>query len=370
MPGRVPDSSGRLLPARLPAGPATPAPRATPRLPRPEARGGGWQDSLPLILFGLTCLGLAVYSYLLHAGAWGGRVPLWTYLAGLGGIALAGGIASAAVGEDLDSLPSAGDRLGGDLIVVPYSEWTALREAAGRAAAGRGLTTTPPAPASVSRVPASPAARPRPAAGAVATPAVPSRPPVTVPGRPAETPPEWWEAALRAAQEDGLLEGKTKRSSIGAEPAEYREVLETLDSIESQSATTGSKSLPRSRSRGSGEPAAGPREPTLAPPVAPSPPANITAQRPSKADEELDALTQELEALRPPISPMAAKTSAPSRVQDPCAGCGVPLSAPGPRDRCESCGRPQCRSCLERARSEGHHSRCPVCAMLLDEADR
>lgn len=311
---------------------------------------------MPLLLFGAACLALALYSVVFHTVSLVGRVPLWTYLAGLGGIALAGGIASAVVPEQPANTPHAGDRLAGNLIVVTYDEWLALRRAKEETTApkpvfprrGKPVGTTLPAP-DTRRVPARPGV-PK----AAPAPALP-------PQRPLHTPPEWWAAALKAAQEDGLLSTPTGPPTAGATP-DFREVLETLDSI-SQEAASAAVGTSKPRSSAVGDPPRASGASRGSGGAANSATTRLSSD--GEAGSELDALTKELERLstEPP-------RSSPSPRTIECAGCGTPVSSFGPEANCESCGRPQCRSCRDRATAEGHGNRCPVCAMLFDAADR
>lgn len=316
----------------------------------------GLPESLPLILFGLASVGLAVYSLVEHSNAFGTRVPLWTFLAGLGGIALAGGLASAALGEELENLPRAGDHFGTDLIVVPLTEWRALRATA--ELSRRTLSPSPPPRARRTLSPStlSDASSPAtPTAGSIA-------PPAPVPARPPMTPPEWWDDALRAAQEDGLLVAGPRPDP--SEPSDFREVLDTLDSLSGE-AMGGSAARSPNRARAASAESAGDVGER---PGRGRPPSPHLLRSSARADPAaaLDDLRAELDSLSPAASPSPLTVSRSVL----CAGCGASVAAQ--RDgaaNCSSCDRPLCRACLDRAVAEDRLGLCPRCAMLSEALD-
>jgi hypothetical protein len=83
----------------------------------------GLRESLPLLVFGAATLALSAYSLLTQHGAGPGRIPLWAYFAGLGTIALIGGVLSSFSVEEIERAPHAGDVLGPDLVVVSRRDW-------------------------------------------------------------------------------------------------------------------------------------------------------------------------------------------------------------------------------------------------------
>lgn len=345
----VPDAAGRLRPARLLASPRRlPSDRKGPHRSRAVRRSSGLGDSFPLLLFGATCLSLALYSLLFHAVNLGGRVPLWTYLAGLGGIALAGGLISAAIPEEMEGLPRAGERLGGDLIVVPFREWQELRSrvtqptgGSSSDAGGEGRSSPTLASAGRARPPTSPAAQ-RPA---------PARPKTAN-----APPPAWWEEALRAAEKDGLLATPGSGGGVSDGPADFHEVLDALDSLAAEAAAP-SGSSDRQRPRSSLTPQSSVESPK---PPAPSPSRTLAAEPGSAPAEALDRLTEELETL-------SKSPAAPQVRESRCASCGASVGVGS--GTCSACGRPLCRACHDRSVGEGDGSICSVCAMLLNGSE-
>ncbi len=355
------DASGRLRPAGLAGRSVPPRRRETRARAKPERPQGPWEESLPLLLFGGTCLGLAVYSYLFHTGAFGTRIPLWIYFSGLGAIAVGGGVAAAAVHEDTSASPRPGDRVGEGMVAVPAEEWEAMRSTV-RAVrpfddVARGPMAPPPG-APLSR-PTAPPPRPSP----------PSRPREL--GRPepstAKPPTDWWENAVEQARKEGVLEGLARDRRLSE--ADLAQVLETLDAL----------------ARG-----ATPRPP----PTAPSVPRHGPPHRPSRAHlherrpiyeeterdheapapfadgdrpvEALDALASELATIvrrRPPVP-------APTSAEGTCAACGRTLDPHGRSGAgaCGSCGRPLCKTCAAGRQGPSGEPLCEVCSMLLDGA--
>lgn len=352
----VPDAAGRLRPGRL-AGAAPPplSPLPVPARPSIKRALPGLSDSIPLLLFGLLSIGLSVYSLFAHANAFGSRVPLWSYLAGLGGIALAGGLASAAAREEITDLPRAGDRLGSDLLVVRRVDWIRLQARRVEPESPR-MPKPPVPPLRHPQTTNRPTQSARPVRQPIASPA-------PEPLRPPRTPPDWWEDALRAAQEDGLLGGS--RPLDPSEPADFREVLETLDSIEIEArevaagcSATDSRDDPQA-APDLDQPAAARLRAGPTHPNRPHPRADPTAA--------LYELRAELDAITPEAVGILGATGPPSA---PCAGCGtsLPSKREGGSD-CRTCGRAMCRSCLDRGVAEERPGLCSRCAMLSESAD-
>jgi len=361
--------------------PARPAPRPVEVRDGPHARDRptlgflpGLGESLPLLLFGGACLALSIYTFVARGQTFGGRIPLWPYLLGLGAIAVVGGLVSSTVGDDLEDLPKAGDRLGEDLVVVPLREWNALR---------RGPSTS-----SGSRSPALHGGGPgvrrtaRPALAADGRSTAPSLPPsdpisaILVPAAPPYLEDEdWWhDALLRTGASPDEPSAWSPRAGAGA--SEVRDVLDTIDSIRTD-LTTPRKRTPTARSR---VPRAAALRPVPTMPVrsAPSAQARPASTGPvgrSAAEAVLESgladLARELEVLtatRPDLArarPDAGQSAPPAK----CAGCDAP-SARGPTPSlCESCGRPLCAKCASKAEQSHHAMLCPMCAMLLDGSE-
>lgn len=192
-----------------------------------------WAESMPLLVLGLACIGMTAWLTLSHSQASIGRFTLWPILALIGGISLAGGLASSFASwpsDDEAEEPATEESKPSDRVVVSRTEWEDWqRERAGlvvsreepvarpparprpvtRTVDASPTTTAPPLAAPTARPTArareaqtpevlgpsrtpSATARTRDApAPSVSSPAPPKRtdsPPVPAPARPSETP--------------------------------------------------------------------------------------------------------------------------------------------------------------------------------------
>ncbi len=194
----------------------------------------GISDSVPLLMFGGLAIVLGLYLVLTHAPPFIGRLPLYAYLWTLGAIAIVGGLAASAVGQELDGLPGEGEAVGDDLIVVRRSDWEGHQEPETLEAA---------------------APRPGRSVPVVVTPGSDSAGlPMARPNTPTEL--NWWDEAF------DLLDSGSIAASVAAPEDETDEVLAALTRIERDSGL---------RRR--------PRPPPVA--VRPAPPASSTLDRPT-----------------------------------------------------------------------------------------
>ncbi|HEY6238250.1 MAG TPA: hypothetical protein VIZ68_03590 [Thermoplasmata archaeon] len=327
----------------------------------------GLSESLPLLVFGAACLALSLYAFSTRGQMFGGRVPVWAYLLGLGAIAVVGGLISSAVGEDFDDLPKEGDRVGSDLVVVPLREWNAMRERAPSAGgAPSGRRSEPMPRAALPERTAFPGLTSHPQARAPTASPPPIPPGVLGFRNPAvyEETDDWWDDALQRTSANPEDPASWLPEPPSA-PGEARDVLETLDSIQAEIVPASARTRIR--------PGSGAKESRPAPRASATPLAPLAG-----LEAELARFSRELDRLevRPP-SPIVPATlnrrlAAPPRpaaVASTCVSCDSPMRPRGSGTPCEACGRSLCGSCLAKSQRSDRPGLCPMCAMLLDGSE-
>ena len=105
--------------------------------PAARARRAGWtpptwlrenlEHSLPFLVVGAACLGLAIWMRASEVHSFGLRMPLWTLLAAIGVTVGAGGLALTLVEEPDEHLPEGHS----DLVMVEREVWEKLQEEVG-----------------------------------------------------------------------------------------------------------------------------------------------------------------------------------------------------------------------------------------------
>lgn len=352
------------------------------------------RDGAPLLVLGAIVIAIGIYAFLANARVGASHFPIWLYLVCLGGVALVGGVGTAIVGEPLEDLPVAGDHVGDDLIVVPASEWEALRVLARerlRTADTRfSIEPSAPAPPPVDPVPAPVVAevlRPRPAA--LASPALPPRttsePPIQPPSPVARRGPAT-ETPTRVASPASSPDWMTPKMPARAGPAPPSPRATGTAALTpgprapapaTPPGATTPPLAPKARRLAPGAPRPAPKTTREAPPESvgrakrrPGTHAQDTSTEPSTSPTDgvgdlIDILESALpaEPVRPASRPAESEESGPVN----CRHCSVPIPANKPWLRCESCDGGLCLDGLVEAAEAGQPGICPACRSLFGE---
>lgn len=282
------------------------------------------EHSLPFLVGGGVCVGLAVWLHLFVVQDGGSRLSLWMLLAAIGGTLSGGGVALTVV-EEPQPMPGADT---GALVSVPRTEWEAWQRS--RSALREPAPAPTPGP---TRVPAGlPVRSPGPAPPA---PAVASRPPVIDaaavarvtedllrPGTSQPRPPEW---------------GVTGPAPIRTVPASH---------------ATASAGVPATRS--TARPSSAPV--ISKPPSTPAPVPPVWLEEPLR---EFESMLADIEqGTRAAPSPASLRQH-PAPL-DRCVGCGTSVNVYS-EQACIVCDRPLCDRCLEQSVIDGRPATCAAC---------
>jgi hypothetical protein len=312
--------------------------------------------SFPLVFFGGLSVGLALWLVGLRAPVSLGHLALWPVLVTVGGIALVGGMTSAHYEWEVSDLPNVATevRMQRDQVAVPrgeWEEWQRYKQSMSQAAS-RALPMTP--------------------GGTTPCSNLDKLEPVSVAST-REDP----RSDTPVAREDtrGIVRPVATGKASG--------VARSPDARMSVATDPGPKG-PSTREQA--RPASGRVDDSggVAPPHGPRP---MTPGRPSPPKPE-DLLLSELEETLRSLEPSpevteglnlptlelrdrsAGRQRGLARPRGICTSCGTRLTTPQGALLCDSCGDPLCVECEERARTEGHRGLCPVCAMLIAQADQ
>lgn len=300
------------------------APRRSGGRPRPDVRRPAsllpaLESGAPFLFLGGGCLAVAVWSYIANPAP-GDPIPLWTLLAAVGVIAIAGGLLGAIVPEreEAPSLPSRAQRPAYRRLPV-------------------GLEPRTVRPGAPFRPPASAAPPPAPGGGALlfdsegsdflgaradeperTTPARPRAPPVERPSTPVFSRPEPRARPLAAPGPDPAV-------AVFPASTEHRRTA----------------------------------APALASPIANG----------SVEDEVLQSLNELSSLLAsgsyrsvPDRSGAAAQEEVPELAI--CSGCEGALGPSAASTRCASCRGPLCDQCADPGSRDDHPVRCPTCEII------
>ncbi len=302
------------------AGPADPPPitrnggRAPPsvrRDPAPAPREPlieGFRESVPFLFFGVAFLILAIWLYAIKTAPVGG-LPIWILFAGIGIIALVGGLVGALTQGEEEEPAAPPRRVSSPRVVI---EEVAARRAA--------MAETPPPARSVGPV-LTPAAAAVPAPRRIATsPAYPTPAPASPApsARPMPVASPSWEGSTQRAPfhplpahrepDPAIVEGAPTRRNLPVD-----DVLQSLDELSSY----------------------------------------LAMPRPTEATVMASA------SLEPPPPPNPSRS---------CAGCENGIALAEEAAPCRGCGLSLCTTCAAGATQEGHQGVCPTCAVLDEVA--
>ncbi len=269
------------------------------------------ERSLPILVVGGFCVGLAAWLDAAHLHAFGSRLPLWTLVAAVGGTLVGGGSALTLV-EEPSPLTEAGVPEG--YVLIPTDEWARLN----------GL----PGPTTIEAWDEE--SLPEPATPSIASPAE-TGPTRTVPVDP-----------LAVAQASAELVARPTVRSAAAEP-----ILPASEPPAPQPSQSASVFTPIS-------PVPAPVRETTSPA-----PANVVEPStvpPTPEFRDVLALLERAEAsVRSRIAPPPL-----SEARDRCTGCGAPVSTYS-EQVCVMCDRPLCDRCVDRTAEAGHPQLCDPC---------
>jgi hypothetical protein len=297
----------------------------------PPARDRSWlrenlEHSLPFVVGGAVCLGLAVAILAGHPHTAPGRPQLWALLAGLGVTLEGGGVVLTIVEDPSEAREGAA---AAEYVQVLRSDWERLQPYRGTSTEEQG--------------PEEPSEDGYGAGGPAAVPAVASSP---------SQPSASFDALSVARASDQLL----------AQPA--RAVGVPVPPPSSPAPTARAEPPPASAPPSSWPPAPAVQAPTPSTAVRSPPPPPIWQEEPI---QELESLLAQLEAAKAgpdrPVAPAAVPATLPSRAPQPmdrCASCGVSTVAYS-EQTCVVCGRALCDRCLEQSVAALRPSICPGC---------
>ena len=310
--------SGRPSPSAI--GPAAGEPVGTGGSPEERGLSGPWwrqnlERSLPILLVGVVCLGIALWMYTSHSGPQGTRAPFWALLFAVGLVLALGGVALTLVEEPTDEqAPEAAPRTPPSedprYVRVDRYEWDRVRRQAAVNAPWdeslgglHHLDAEGPIPSASERTTLA-------ATGAIAG---------------VDIPPE---SDLLVREISDLLVTPPDRSSAAS------------DAEAEGSTGIPEPAWPEPRSRS---------EPEIEMVVAPPSPATVAEEPPER---EVWVATR-------PEPPTTVPTGAPHRPRPPCVSCGGVVSSMD--ENCVVCDRPMCQACQDRAFNEGRPGLCPEC---------
>jgi hypothetical protein len=318
----------QAIPAPTPARPTDG--QAPPQVDAGELRSQSWlrqnlEHSLPFILGGALCVGLAVWLHLGPSHAAGSRLSLWILLAAVGVTLAGGGLALTVVDEP--QAQGTPDREG-DYVMVARSEWEQWQS--GGAPPPEGAPhAEPPQPWDETN--------PEVVSGSPSPPSAPTG--------------AAYDPALVATVSEDLLRAQRSPGASGPTgPAEVPVATERFEAPQGGGPALGR--VPEVPKAPSPAPARGGEAgPKPRPPIAPV--------------WQEDAI-QELESVLEQFGgEMTAKTPRPAlpRPQasiDRCIACGAAVTGYS-EQACVVCDRPLCDRCLERSVAEGRPAVCPLC---------
>jgi hypothetical protein len=321
---------------------AIPAPtpaRSTdgPVLPHADAgelRSRSWlrqnlEHSLPFLLAGALCVGLAVWLHLGSPHAVGSRLSLWVLLAAVGVTLAGGGLALTLVDEPQAPMTVEGE---GDYVMVTRSEWE-QRRSGGPGPADDTLREGPAQPWDESG-------------------------PTLVAGSPSPSPAPTaaYDPTLVATVSEDLLRAQRfpvapgPTGPVGLPVATERPAVQEGRVPGPGSSPTTPKAPPAQSVHGR---EAGPK---------PHPPISPAWQE--DAIHELESVLEQFgrdAGARPP----GAASPKPQFSIDRCISCGAVVTGYS-EQACVVCDRPLCDRCLERSVAEGRPAVCPLCPPLQD----
>jgi hypothetical protein len=351
-----------------------------------KKRDGAFPVEL-LFVTGCAAIGLAIFAYLSQLRVGSTHLALWIYLLALGATALVGGVATSLVGEPMDDLPRAGERVGEDLIVVPVSEWNTLHVPSGASPAP--VTSRPPVSGAIAPPVSSPSIpQPAPSPPVAARPAVPPTLRVTPAAPVTSTPSVDWR------EDEPVREPSAARSrdqsaaanlppppvvNVSAAPAPKLPVTSTPKqsavptTIIPMTPTAKLPVVPTTKALGAVAPIptgrASPRAPTT--PVKPVKGPSKAAPLSNSESRDVQEIIRLLETVAPARPRPPEKPARVGKVPDdslPCRHCQMPIPADRPWLRCESCGGSLCLDGHVDAAQAGHPGMCPMCRSLLDDS--
>jgi hypothetical protein len=287
----------------------------------PSTSNRGWKEnlehSLPFLLGGSFCVGLAVWLGLSGAHELGLRHPLWPLLVGIGVTLGGGGIALTLVDESPQGeAPALDDRY----VLVERTEWERWQRSPPSVALVPGVSREPG--------PLGSAAAPFPAGSG----APPSPSPSATPGFDPSLVTQLSEELLRASPSSETATSPARAQSGATGP---RGPVPTAPAPSPRRSTVGKAPRP-------GTSPSSPQSP-LAVPLNP----------------EIEATLAQLEMEAARALPAARPTPAVANGQR-CIGCGAAVAAYS-EQACILCERPLCDACLEESISDERPAVCPTC---------
>lgn len=311
-----------LLPGEGPSEVSRPRTRASPaRPPRPESDVGALrrrlEGSLPALMGGVLCVGVAALLAVEHLRVDDARIPVWLLIGAVGSILLGGGFVLTLVEE-----PTPGLALGspGDYVLVPRATWERFLQSP----AARVPSTVAPPPSTELRG--------IPSIGTSAGPEPAANPPVP-------------EDLVSAVSSEILADART--------PSEPPELAATTTLPSATPPAVASPAIVRNEQR-----------PVPAAPAPPTPPARAAPgaqlSPPKPPSPQLESVLTLLERAEASVrSRMGASSTDP--VRERCIGCGAPVSTYS-EQVCVGCDRPLCDRCIDRTAADGHPQMCDSCS--------
>jgi hypothetical protein len=298
--------SGPPRPASAPtAGVGGRRPRQT--LGGRPATGRRWlrdniEQSLPFVLCGVFCIGVAVWLEATQAHVLGARLPLWPLVAGIGATFAGGGFALTILEEPA---LAGGVVVPDGYVMVERAEWERRHPELG---SGEWAPDVAP-----------------------------------------ETLP---------AQRSGERSSAAPWTAHGFDVAEIREASDDLlQATRPRKETLGEEGVPAISREA---------KPRFVGPPRPGPPISVelppTAQGEAALDE-LESVLSDLGREGATGSPSVGRPR-PATTTDRCVACGTEVASYS-EQICVACDRPLCDACLDRTAMEGHPAMCPSCSASM-----
>jgi hypothetical protein len=283
------------------------------------------EHSLPFILGGALCVGLAVWLHLGQPHVVSSRLSLWILLAAVGVTLAGGGLALTLVDEPQAQVPP--DREG-DYVMVTRSEWDQWQSGGASPASG-APREEPPQPWDE--------ANPEAVGGSPSPPPAPTAAP--------------YDPGLVATASEDLL--RAQRPTVAGGPTGPAAASVTTERPE---APPGSVLAPGLALGAPAGPSPGPARggeagPTPRPPIAPA--------WQEDAIQELESVLEQFGG-DATARPTGAAPQRPQISIDRCIACGAAVTGYS-EQACVVCDRPLCDRCLERSVAEGRPAVCPLC---------
>lgn len=278
------------------------------------------EHSLPFLIVGAVCIGLAVWLAASSPHSGGHRLALWVLLAAVGATIGGGGAALTFVDEPETPEPVAED---GAFVRVSRDVWDRFQQA-------RVAAVAQPWDEDTEEVAAPPAAE---------SPGTPEEPAVqTVPDEPTLDP------SMVAEASEALL--ASPPPSVVAPPA--------------PPPPTPVPAVPPDPPRAAAPPPPAPPAPRPAP--APAPVTSSGSSRPAWQEQSIQELESMLAQLEKPAASGSAAPSAarPAPGLEPCVGCGAAGNVYS-EQVCVVCTGHLCDNCMEQSVADGRPGICPNC---------